>query len=206
MRKIYFQHKTLLISNETKNQVTDDFSFIIDSVQETEIILNKALEALGNDHYKTITLITANPDKVLEELKNRFYIIQAAGGLVHTPDDRVLLIYRRGKWDLPKGKLDAGEDLETCAVREVEEETGLQQVILHQLMTTTYHSYLENGKQVLKETYWYDMTVNEQQELVPQTDEDIQECRWIAVDDLASFKTNMQPSVIDVLDDWIHTK
>ena len=81
----------------------------------------------------------------LEELKKAFFkkftIVQAAGGMVKNEKNETLLIFRRGKWDLPKGKLDKGESLEECAVREVEEETGLKNVKLVSPLIITYHTY-----------------------------------------------------------------
>jgi len=90
----------------------------------------------------------------LEDLKKAFWkkftIVQAAGGLVINKNKEVLMIFRRGKWDLPKGKLDKGETLEECAVREVEEETGLKNISLHKHLLTTFHTYHESGKFILK--------------------------------------------------------
>src|SRR5687768_2564827 len=63
----------------------------------------------------------------LKELKKafqkKFTPVLAAGGLVQNEKEELLMIYRKGKWDLPKGKLDKNEKLEDCALREVMEET-----------------------------------------------------------------------------------
>ncbi|MEO6314580.1 MAG: NUDIX hydrolase [Chitinophagaceae bacterium] len=139
----------------------------------------------------------------LEALKKafwkRFTVIQAAGGLVSNNTDEILMIFRRGKWDLPKGKLDEGETLEACAVREVEEETGLRNITLQSPLITTYHTYHENGKFILKESYWYRMQISDKQVLVPQAEEDIAEAKWVAKKDLAAVINNTFPSVMDVL-------
>ena len=105
--------------------------------------------------------------------------IIAAGGIVENKDSKILFMYRRGKWDLPKGKWDDGETIEECAVREVEEETGLINLQRKNLIDKTIHNYSENGKDVEKETYWYAMKVEGEQKLVAQSEEDIEEIRWV---------------------------
>ena len=129
----------------------------------------------------------------------KFTVIQAAGGLVKNEQNEVLLIFRRGKWDLPKGKLDKGEKLEDCATREVEEETGLQNVQLTAPLTITYHTYHEGSRFILKESHWYTMSVKGQQTLIPQTTEGIQEIKWVKRNELTPYIDNCFPSVKDVL-------
>src|SRR4051812_26195302 len=96
--------------------------------------------------------------------------IFAAGGLVTTDKNELLMMFRRGKWDLPKGKLDEGESLETCAVREVQEETGLKDVVLEGLVGITYHEYFDkySDVDVIKETHWFAMKAKREDKLVPQ--------------------------------------
>lgn len=127
-----------------------------------------------------------------------FTIVKAGGGLVENETGAVLLIFRRGKWDLPKGKLDPGETIEQCALREVREETGLA-ATLGAFLVTTYHTYNDYGHEVLKESCWYRMHAASASPLVPQTIEDIQEIRWVAREDLAPYLSNTFPSVRDVL-------
>ena len=139
----------------------------------------------------------------LEELKKAFFkkfiLIQAAGGLVLNEKKEILMIFRRGKWDLPKGKLDKGEKLEACAVREVEEETGLQQVKLISPFSITYHTYHEGARFILKESHWFNMQAKSNQELIPQTSEDIHEIKWVSKDAVSPYLKNSFPSVADVL-------
>ena len=88
--------------------------------------------------------------------------IIAAGGLVTNPQGQILWIFRRGFWDLPKGKLDEGETIQTCAVREVEEETGIKNIRLHELLKFTNHTYFDThlNQEVVKRTYWFHMTTH----------------------------------------------
>jgi 8-oxo-dGTP pyrophosphatase MutT (NUDIX family) len=139
----------------------------------------------------------------LEELKKAFFkkftIIQAAGGMVKNQNGEILLIFRRGKWDLPKGKLDKGESLEECAVREVQEETGLHEVKLLAPLLITYHTYHEGTRFILKESHWYTMEVSNNHTLKPQTEEDIQDIRWVATKDLPGYQKDTFVLIFDVL-------
>ena len=106
--------------------------------------------------------------------------IIAAGGLVTNPQGEILWIFRRGFWDLPKGKLDEGETIQTCAVREVQEETGIQNIQLHELLKFTNHIYFDKylEEEVVKRTYWFHMTIAKAQNGIPQTTEDIEKIEW----------------------------
>jgi len=126
--------------------------------------------------------------------------ILAAGGVVANENGALLLIYRKQHWDLPKGKLDEGEDLETCAVREVEEETGVRNVQLGKLIDITTHHYEENGQPVIKKTYWYHMTASSAATLVPQTEEQIEDIRWVSPAELAPYLANTYTNIIQVLE------
>jgi 8-oxo-dGTP pyrophosphatase MutT (NUDIX family) len=130
--------------------------------------------------------------------ENRIFI-QAGGGLVENDRREVLFIFRRGKWDLPKGKLDGGETLEQCAIREVEEETGVRQLQLIRFLMITEHEYIERGKKILKETHWWLMKTNGIQTLIPQTEEDITEIRWIGSPNFNLVLQNTYPAIADVL-------
>jgi 8-oxo-dGTP pyrophosphatase MutT (NUDIX family) len=129
----------------------------------------------------------------------KFILIQAGGGLVQNGKGETLFMLRRDKWDLPKGKLDPGETLEQCAIREVEEETGLSSIRLEQQLLVTWHTYDESGKHFLKETHWYRMRAFGDQAMVPQQEEQITELKWLGEKDLAPVLANTYPSIIDVL-------
>ncbi len=122
--------------------------------------------------------------------------IIAAGGLVFNSDNKLLLIFRRGFWDLPKGKLDDGESIEACAVREVEEEVGLKNILLQNFIETTSHTYFDKwiGEEVVKKTYWYKMQVPNQ-DLVLQTEEDIEKAVWINEKEWKQYKENCYQNI-----------
>jgi 8-oxo-dGTP pyrophosphatase MutT (NUDIX family) len=126
-------------------------------------------------------------------------LVQAAGGLVSNEKGGVLLMFRRGKWDLPKGKLDPGETLEACALREVREETGLIHLELKRFLMITRHEYKERGSLILKESHWWLMQSNSNQKLVPQVEEDITVVRWFDPSELKIALANTYPTISDVM-------
>jgi len=140
--------------------------------QFLQLITEKKLKQLDS-----ITFAVKDKKAVKQYIKTKFKLVEAAGGIVEK-DDKILLIYRLGKWDLPKGKLDPGESKEAAAVREVEEECGVQ-VKLGEKITKTWHTYLRNEKFNLKRTYWYRMKLTNDSKLKPQIEEDIEEVRWM---------------------------
>ncbi len=119
-------------------------------------------------------------------------IIVAAGGLVWNEKNELLMIFRQGKWDLPKGKLDDGETIEECAVREVVEETGLKEVKLGGFIGITQHEYYDKyiHQEAIKESHWYAMKASSNQTFIPQTDEDITEIKWVEPTTIQKFLKN----------------
>lgn len=126
-------------------------------------------------------------------------IVRAAGGLVTNANQDVLVIFRRNKWDLPKGKIDPGEREEDCALREVSEETGLKHLELGDFLLVTHHHYEENGLSLIKETHWYRIASVKDEPLVPQTEEDITEIKWVGREGLDEIRQNTYPNILEVL-------
>jgi 8-oxo-dGTP pyrophosphatase MutT (NUDIX family) len=126
--------------------------------------------------------------------------IIAAGGLVLNDKHELLMIFRRGKWDLPKGKLDAGETIEACALREVKEETGLQQIEIRNFAGVTFHEYFDThiNEDVVKETHWYNMHAANDQPLIPQTEEQIEIIEWVTEENIAEKLSNSYKNIIEI--------
>ncbi|WP_298061933.1 NUDIX hydrolase [uncultured Rikenella sp.] len=137
-------------------------------------------------------------DRLFAQFAAQFVPVEAGGGLVASPRDEVLMIFRNGRWDLPKGKLEPNEEIAECAVREVEEECGVSGLKLGKLLTRTYHLYEMYGKWMLKRTTWFAMRHDGDGELVPQTEEGITDIRWIAPDNLCSYVENTYPTIREV--------
>jgi len=129
-------------------------------------------------------------------IKQLFYTLKAAGGLV-TNQDKYLLIYRMGKWDLPKGKAEKGETIETTAIREVEEECNVK-VALQGFICTTWHYYPQKGKAMLKRTDWYAMKCLDDSQVTPQVEEDIEKVEWLDNDQLKEALVNTYNSILFV--------
>lgn len=149
-----------------------------------------------------LTALSANmyfacwqPDEVFAAFSSRFRLIDAAGGLVSNSRGEYLFIFRRGFWDLPKGKMEPGETPEGCALREVEEECGIHGLRLGEFICHTYHTYTHKNAEVLKRTWWYQMNYPGNGPLKVQTEEDIEEARWVAPHEMAGYLDKCYASI-----------
>ena len=128
--------------------------------------------------------------------------MEAGGGLVRNPDGKYFFIFRRGNWDLPKGKLDTGENFNDAAVREVEEETGLKGKIIDEIMMT-YHTYMYRGSLAIKISKWFLMECESDQFII-QREEDIEEGRFVelnaAIKELKPMYISIRDVVLEALD------
>ena len=199
--KVYFNEKPLFLADSLDSELEalrhQEDTVLIDEFSAAA--LNSVVHEMHQPRIHAGIFLHPN----LEELKKAFYkkflIIQAAGGLVTNDQEEILFIFRKGKWDLPKGKLDEGEALDECAIRETEEETGVTGVKGGPALLTTYHTYKESGHHILKETHWFKMTVSGVQILKPQLEEQITDIRWISEDSLHEVVRNTYPLIKEVL-------
>lgn len=148
----------------------------------------------GNYH------VLGNADTVLEMIKSQHKYIEAAGGLVVNNLGQSLVILRNGLFDLPKGKVEPGESIETAAVREVEEETGIDSPRINKKLLDTYHFYRWGTDPTIcfKKTYWYLMDIDGAPQTNPQTEEGITACFWASDSEIASMvdKTHRNLKII----------
>lgn len=200
-KTIYFNNKPLFLVDQVTTELEEylhheDTVFIDEFNSHTVKAMIHEMEA---EKIQAGVFLHPDVEALLQAFKKKLVLIQAAGGLVYTPDHDLLLILRRGKWDLPKGKLDASEDFESCALREVKEETGLLNVSIDKALTITYHTYHEFGKHMLKESHWFMMKGEKQGSFLPQIEEDIEKCEWVSINQLASYMENTHASILDVV-------
>jgi len=143
------------------------------------------------------------PDQLFKQFISIFSFIEAAGGLVKDPQNRLLFIYRFGVWDLPKGKIEKGEDAPMAALREVEEETGLRNLKIVKSLKCTYHIFERKGKFRLKRTYWFEMKSANNGPLYPQLEEDISEARWFSVQEIDLPLSNTYPAINGLVNGYL---
>jgi ADP-ribose pyrophosphatase YjhB (NUDIX family) len=200
--KIYFEDKPVFLCDEIDATINEYMhhpdAVFIDEVSTPAI--NSLLHEIAKPEFHAGILLNSNLNNLKKAFFKHFQVIVAAGGVVENEKGEILMIFRRGKWDLPKGKIDEGETLEECAVREVEEETGLKNIALGDKIITTYHKYDQFGKHILKESHWYNMKCNSEQKLVPQTEEDITDIKWITKTDLEKYASETYQTILEVLE------
>jgi 8-oxo-dGTP pyrophosphatase MutT (NUDIX family) len=149
--------------------------------------------------HKGTCIICEEPNQLFEAITSNFKTIQAAGGLVFNKQNQILLIKRLGVWDLPKGKIDNGESKFEGAIREVEEECGIDELTILKEYPCSYHTYKLQGHRFLKQTFWFKMESNFKGKLVPQTEENITEVKWTDWDELDIEKLDTYQSIREVL-------
>ena len=199
--KIYFNNKPLFLCDAIDNTIQpymhhDDAIFMDELNSHT---VKTIIHEMQQPQVHVGVFYHSNLDELKKIFIKKFILVQAAGGLVKNDKDEILMIFRRGYWDLPKGKQDSGEKLETCAIREVKEETGLKNISLDAALTMTNHTYHEGTKHILKETHWFAMSVKGEQSLVPQVDEDISEIKWVSQSKISSFLEKAYPIISDII-------
>jgi len=160
-------------------------------------------QLIGSKDVNAIYFFNASEDFLLDSFKSMFKLVEAAGGLVKNAKGEYLFIFRKGKWDIPKGKIEKGEAIKVAAIREVEEECGISGLTIIKPMPTTYHTYIIKEKTVLKPTYWFEMSSTDTSVLTPQLEEGITEVRWIAAKDLGMVKENSYESILDVIESLV---
>jgi 8-oxo-dGTP pyrophosphatase MutT (NUDIX family) len=199
--KLYFNDKPLFLcdalSDEIRVYAHHDDAVLIDEFSHPAV--NAMIHEMRREKVHAGIFIHPDLGTLKKAFWKKFMLIQAGGGLVENGKSEYLFMLRRGKWDLPKGKLDAGETVEQCAIREVREETGLREVRLEAPLLVTYHTYDENGRHILKETHWFRMKASGDQSVVPQLEEQITKLVWADRQKIIVLVKNTFPSIVDVL-------
>jgi len=196
MYKVFFKDRAIFLGDKSESMNFHCMVYLWTEGDNFEAIVSD----FDADEKKKALFFAAKDTKALfEEFKNQFKYIEAAGGLVFNEENQILAIHRLGKWDLPKGKVEDGETIAEAALREVEEECGISNLKLGDELESTYHTYKMNNKWILKRSYWFRMAYSGQENLVPQTEEDIEKVTWLSANQLEEFKSNTYASILDVV-------
>lgn len=203
MYKIYINDRPLRLCNplEMAREGTPAIDHLVARYPgKAKFILNYVdLLEKGSPQVSEVTLFHTDVEELWEAFKSHYKLMPAAGGLVRNFAQQWLLIFRRGHWDLPKGKIDAGESPEQAAVREVQEETGLQELTLGPALPSSFHTYRDSkDRRVLKQTYWYLMDTPETH-LRPQVEEDIEDAVWMSPTLFFKEKRVVYPNIEQLL-------
>jgi 8-oxo-dGTP pyrophosphatase MutT (NUDIX family) len=176
MYKVFINNKSIVLTDRRIPDAIGDNQVYLtyDDFEELSYTINLLENSL---HLQGVIFYYHDLEILWADFRAHFKEIDAAGGLVHNENNEYLLIFRKGKWDLPKGKIDEGETPEQAALREVEEECGVRDLMIGKELAPSYHTYEQEGLRILKKTYWYDMT-SAQQEFTPQAEEDIEKVEW----------------------------
>jgi len=205
--KIYYGEKPVYLCNEMDDALNEllhhpDVVFI-DELSSPAI--KSLIHEIKKEDFHAGIIWNTDFEKLKKAFFKHFTVIEAAGGIVQNEEKDLLFIFRRGKWDLPKGKIEKDESPETCAAREIEEETGVQKLKRKKKAGETYHIYDEFGKHILKISHWFYFTCPSKQELKPQTIEDITEAKWFKTKDIKIPVANTYATIKDILSIFFDT-
>ncbi|MEO7175854.1 MAG: NUDIX domain-containing protein [Saprospiraceae bacterium] len=208
MYKIYINETPLLLAslNDLQGIVAIPDKVIVTPYLGKKKFLYNYIDMLEKtDRLQMVVLHTKDVEQLFADFKSIYSEIRAGGGLVVNPQGEILFIFRRGMWDLPKGKMDKGETISETAIREVYEETGLKKAKLGQFLCDSYHCYkTKGGTRLLKFTSWFAMTAN-QAKLQPQALEDIEQAVWLSLSEFEQAKYKAFNNIHDVLASYKQT-
>jgi len=173
MYRVYYLNKAFFLCDKAINNIE---TVNISDVNDLCFTLRNWLE---EEEDRDLCITGMSPEKMLEALKGIYHYMEAAGGVVKNKKGFYLFIKRFGKWDLPKGKIEKGESPEQAALREVMEETGIEQLEIERPLNSSFHIYPWKNNYVLKKTFWYLMNTVYDGPLKPQTEEAISEALWL---------------------------
>jgi 8-oxo-dGTP pyrophosphatase MutT (NUDIX family) len=199
--KIYFGDKPVFLCNNIDKELNEILhhpdAVFVDEISGPAI--KSLLHEIKKEEFHAGVLWNKDLEKLKKIFFKHFTLIEAAGGIVQNNKKELLFILRLNKWDLPKGKMEKREKPEECALREVEEETGVTKLTLKKKIGETYHTYDEFGKHILKTTHWYYMVCPGTQHLTPQKEENITDIKWVATKNIKEPISNTYPSIKDIL-------
>ena len=191
MYKVFFNQKLILLTTDIIPPKEDSPFFYVKFTNKKFVV-----QMLKSKKVKMLYLYHSKEDKLWYYFLNMFKLIEAAGGLVRNlKTNHFLFIFRNKKWDLPKGRINKNEEVQKAAIREVEEETGVENLSITKPLNTTYHIFKRNRKYRLKKTFWYLMETDYNGELTPEIKEGIEKAIWIDKKLIVSLKSQMYQNI-----------
>ena len=200
MYKVFFNQKPILLTTEIIHPNEDSPFFYVKFTNKKFIV-----QMLKSKKVKMLYLYHSKEHKLWYYFLSMFKLVEAAGGLVRNLEtNHYLFIFRNKKWDLPKGRINKNEEVKNAAIREVEEETGVENLSITKPLNTTYHIFKKNRKYRLKKTFWYLMETDYTGELTPETKEGIEKANWIDKKLITSLKSKMYQNINLVISDYLN--
>lgn len=189
MYKVFVNDKPLFLTNEIVKE-TDFQLFLLESVDIHQLIVK-----MFQNKIQKAYLYHPDEKEIMKMLKEKIPVNKAGGGLVYNKKREVLFIFRNGKWDLPKGGIEKGEEIEETAIREVEEETGVTGLKITKKLQKTYHVFIRNGKYKLKIVHWFEMETDFLGTPLPQEDEGIEKVAWLKPEEIQDALQNSYENI-----------
>ncbi len=173
MYKVFVNDKPFFLTNQIVKE-TDFQLFLLESTDIKKLVIK-----MFNNKIKKCYLYYPDEKIIFKKLKEKIPVQRAGGGLVYNSQGEVLFILRNGKWDLPKGGKEKREKMKHAAMREVEEETGVNGLTVKRKLQKTYHIFKRNGVYKLKITHWFEMYTDYNGIPVGQAEEGIEQVAWL---------------------------
>jgi 8-oxo-dGTP pyrophosphatase MutT (NUDIX family) len=198
---LFFANQTAITITTRTQTIPNGIVLAIDNFEE--FLHYHQLIQEGQISVAHLTCWVSDYGAFLDQLRATFELRCAAGGLIFRKN-KLLFIKRNGIWDLPKGHQEPLESLPITALREVEEETGVQARIIDPLPFITYHSYWHKDKYVLKQNFWFLMHAASNATLRPQTEEGITKIAWVKPHKLPKIAAKTYPAIAHLLQEKIN--
>lgn len=198
MYKVFFNDNCLILAEKPIDGMKNMLYHFISQFDE-------ALHLMSNSPQSVINIYSEDLEELWFDFTNHFKIIEAAGGIVKNNQDEILFIYRLGKWDLPKGKMEEGESREVTAIREIEEECKIDKLSLGEFITTTHHIYFQK-EYILKKTHWFHVLHDGNDQPQPQTEEGIEKVEWVKEYEVEELLKNSYPNIKMLFENYESSK
>lgn len=189
MHKVFVNNKPIILTTKVEKE-TNFKNYLLNTVH-----IGKVIKDLKDTNLESARLIDSNEDNLLKNFLKLLPNVVAAGGKVYNPSGEVLFIYRNDKWDLPKGGAEKRETIDQTAIREVQEETGVEGLSITKPLEMTYHIFKRNGQHKIKVTYWFEMKTDFVGELLPQAKEGITKAEWLTKEQIDIAMNNSYANI-----------